>query len=586
MSASPPRLETLPSPLASRFPLRLWQTADAAERTGWVIALALWLAYILYFASLWSFPFQDYPNHLARAAIMADLLFHGGHLFGQDFTLHLAIVPYLFHDLLLTGLVALLGVIPGGFVFSTFVLVSMPLALLFYMRVNGLAPCGRLFVLIVSLYLATDWFFLMGFMAFRLALACVIVLAALTDMLRRRWSRSGYGWYAAVLLLGYLTHLTTLVFFAPVLTVSGIFRLILGRTTARTEAVLWIPLVVLFAVQFGLVAVAHDATHPAAFLYYWGTVHDKIRRLNWEFLRFDGRPSPLMIYTLVAGVLWAIRRDLHWRALLKPNVLENLLLALTFLGIYWVLPSAYQDSVYVDVRALCLVALFLLCAALYLPPAASRGAPFAERPVLAIALMLGCVNFAYLVLHFSKNETWMENYRKVIAAIPVGARVLTVYSSPAQMDIEPFRHAGSFATLDRAAITPYLFSGDRGDSMEYFSYRHRPYMPEESWYKSREYWNAATPATYQVEGQRYTWRFTWSRADHFWRAEELIPVDWNRVACDYQYVLIALPYDEQAIEVPTSVAAYNQTAALLAVDKRACHPGESPRQKVRLPLER
>jgi hypothetical protein len=31
------------------------------------------------------------------------------------------------------------------------------------------------------------------------------------------------------------------------------------------------------------------------------------------------------------------------------------------------------------------------------------------------------------------------------------------------MDIETLRHVGSFVTLDRRAVIPYLFSGGRGD---------------------------------------------------------------------------------------------------------------------------
>jgi len=122
--------------------------------------------------------------------------------------------------------------------------------------------------------------------------------------------------------------------------------------------------------------------------------------------------------------------------------------------------------------------------------------------------------------------------------------------------------------------------------MQYFTYLHPPYAPDESWYKSREYWDAATEATYEIEGRRYTWRFTYSHADRLWKAGELIPVDWNRVACDYQHLVIAMPFKESAIEVPTSIAAYNETVALLMVDKRARPPERHHKRTVRLPLER
>ena len=49
-------------------------------------------------------------------------------------------------------------------------------------------------------------------------------------MLRTRWPRSSYARYTTVLVLGDLTHLTALVFFAPFLTVSEAPRLIQHRT--------------------------------------------------------------------------------------------------------------------------------------------------------------------------------------------------------------------------------------------------------------------------------------------------------------------------------------------------------------------
>jgi hypothetical protein len=556
------------------------------QRLVWGVSLLVWLLYVTYFIQLTSFPFQDYPNHLARAAILADLLLHGGHRFGGEFGFHFAIAPYILHDALLTALVGLLGVAGGAAVFTTLVLVSLPCALVFYMRANDLAPRARAFVVIISLYLATDWFFLMGFMAFRLALAVIIICMALADMLRRHWSRSLFIGYIVTLVLGYLTHLTSLVFFVPVLAFSSALRLAFHSTVARREILLWIPVGALLLVHFGLIATPHDAAHPTAYSYDWGTFREKVRHLNWEFERFDGRPSPVMMYTLIACIAWAAHRHLRWRNLWRPRVLEHLALAATFLFVYFILPGTYEDSTYVDVRALCMVTLFLLLAALYLPPPADEGSPFNTWPVLAVAFALASANFAYLVLHMNRNEAWLSRYRQVVAAVPAGARVLPVYTQPSQMDISPFLHAGSYITLDRGAVIPYLFSGDRGDLMKYFDYKHRPYMPDESWYKSLEYWNVSREATYEVGGRRYTWRFTYDRIEREWKTQTLVPIDWNRVACEYDYLLVMLPFREPFLEVPTKPLAYNEAAALLTVDKSACHPGVRARRTVRLPQER
>lgn len=532
------------------------------ERALWGVALLAWLIYAVYFVHLTSLPFQDYPNHLTRAAILADLVFHGGHRFGEAFTIQLALAPYILHDVILTCLVAALGTFGGAAVFMTLVLVSLPAALLYYMHVNDVPRRARLFVLIISLYLSTDWFFLMGFTAFRLALAFIIVTLTLTDTLRRRWSRSQFAVYIVVLTLGYLTHLTALVFFAPVLAVTAAVRLWFGSTSLRHELLLSLPVAALLLIHFGLIVVPHDAAHPAPYRYFWGTFPDKARRLKWEFERFDGRSSPLMLYTLVMCVVWAVRRHLRWAAILKPEVLEQLAVVGTFLVIYLILPNAYEDSTFVDVRALCMVALFLLLAALHLPPRAEAGAAFGTASALGLALLLGCVNFAYLVFHMGRNDAWLSRYRQVLAAIPARARVLPIYTQQAQVGLAPFLHAASFVTLERGAVIPYLFSGDRGDQMTYFRYKHRPYTPDEYWYKSLQYFKSVR------------------------RMDEMVPVDWNRIACEYDYLLVTVPFREPYLEVPFTTIAYNETAALLATDKHACHSGAEVMQSLLRPAPR
>src|SRR5579862_6127163 len=76
-------------------------SAAQLERVLWIVSLLAWLVYAAYFAQLTSFPFQDYPNHLARATILADLLFHGGHRFGAAYEFQLALAPYMLHDAIL-----------------------------------------------------------------------------------------------------------------------------------------------------------------------------------------------------------------------------------------------------------------------------------------------------------------------------------------------------------------------------------------------------------------------------------------------------------------------------------------------------
>jgi hypothetical protein len=100
------------------------------------------------------------------------------------------------------------------------------------------------------------------------------------------------------------------------------------------------------------------------------------------------------------------------------------------------------------------------------------------------------------------------------------------------------------AVLDRGALNPYLFSGNFGDPMSYFRYKNLPYAPDFQWYRA------------QMQGRKQDGE-----------------VDWNRVACTYDYILVTMPYDAVFIRVPTLEVASNEAAALLAVNRQACGQG-------------
>jgi hypothetical protein len=553
-------------------------------RLGWATAAILCAAYLGYIAQLTSLPFQDYPDHLVRGAVIADLLFEQGTRFGQVFALHLTPIPYVLHDLLLAGCVESFGPVAGGIVFNTLVLLSLPCALLLYMHVNDLTPHARWPVLLISLYLSTDWFFLAGFTAFRLALAMIVVSLALADALRRRQSAARFALYVLTLFLGYLIHFSSLVFFTVALATSGLVRLLFRRTTIRMEIYLLIPVVALLALHFGVLVEPYDATNPREYVFEWGDLSQKYYGLLYEFERFDGRLAKPMMLTLAACLLWPVRHELRWYALKIPAVVEQLTLAGVFLGVYIVFPRVYADAAFVDIRALPMVTLFLIFACLHLAQERSSGREFDTLPVYVLATLLGVANFAYLAVHLNKSNATIARYRAVVAAIPHGSYVLPIYAEP-MYTLSPLLHASSYAVLDRHAVIPSLFSRDRGDPMKYFRYRHRPYMPDEWWYLSLERWNKAIEATYAVEGQIYRWRFAFSNRLKQWIMLELVPVDWNRIACDYDYLLVTMPFDAAHVRIRTTTAAANETAALLAVDKQECHPGRQQKRAVQLPGE-
>jgi hypothetical protein len=378
---------------------------------------------------------------------------------------------------------------------------------------------------------------------------------AFADLLRRRWSVSIFAAYAGALAVCYLTHLSWLVFFAVALGVSGAVRWWFGTTSVKREIGLWVPVLLLLAWQFFLVPPQGNGV-SVEYPPEWGGVLQKGNSLLMEFQGFGGHLAEPLIFLLGLCIFWPMRHSLYRQAWAKPAVLEKLAIALAFLAVYFAMPRETQYAAYIDLRALPMLVLFVILAVLYVPPEESAGRSFGTTPVVALAMLLAVGNLAYLMYHIGQNNTWMSRYRSVVQQIPAGATVLSIYAER-QADSRPFLHAGSFVVLDRGGITPYLFSGDRGDPMVYFRYLHRPYRPEENWYDAQRLRKlAATGADTGVRpsGDEKPWY------------EDTAPPDWSRIACDYDFLLITEPFDPELIAVRVHTVAENRSVALLKVD--------------------
>jgi hypothetical protein len=72
---------------------------------------------------------------------------------------------------------------------------------------------------------------------------------------------------------------------------------------------------------------------------------------------------------------------------------------------------------------------------------------------------------------------------------------------------------------------------------------------------------------YAPDAQWYRWQL---------KGDPAGAVNWNRVRCDYDFLLITEPFDARYIRVPTVTVASNEAAVLMAVEKiekRSCEPG-------------
>jgi hypothetical protein len=292
-----------------------------------------------------------------------------------------------------------------------------------------------------------------------------------------------------------------------------------------------VPVLAVMAWHFGYADHAYRSEADSPYTWLWGTPVLKIEGLQSEFIRYGTPFAKELMLLFALAICWGLWHDLRWNRLMKPPVVESLALAVTFLGIYVVLPSRYSQAAYVDVRALLPIFLFVLLARVQLTEETSMRAPLGELVGLTLVALLSLLNLGYLALHVPRNDVWGTGYRAIVARIPNGATVLPIYTSGREGAVAPRLHMSSYSVMDRAALEPYLFSGDAGHPMKYFRYSQRPYAPLERWY------NAESPVT----------------------------VDWRAIACSYEFLLVDKPYDPTRIGVPTAPVVENASAALLAI---------------------
>ena len=475
-------------------------------------ALAVGYAVLLW--SLAGLPFHDFPNHVARSVVMADLTFHGGERFGQVFSGEFRFIPYMLGDVMLTLLVEACGADAGARIWLILAVGSFPLAVGVYLRSTGSSQFSLLIGCLVSLYLATDWFFLMGFASFRVALSLVLLSLAAWQTFMRTGSASSYMLFLCLVVAGYLMHLSALVFAAVGIGAVSLAALVHKRVSLRRTIAGGLVIAALWGWYFFSAGAGHGGE-----VLERASIVQKIIRMKLPFFHLS---TYVLLGLFLAGC--AVMRT-AWRQAWRHERFQNAcVLVVAFFLVYAVLPIETTATWEIDSRALPLVWLFVLFATL----AAAESVGAEKTAVIAVSMLLAAANLSLLWAELEPPNAVILEYRKMAAQVPPGARVLPV-RTPAPFSVDPYGHAGAFVTIDAGGITPYLFSANRGFPMQYFRYRQEAYTPAAAWYIKD------------------------------------LPVDWPKIQAEYDYMLLRLPYDEKRIGVPTQVVAHNRQAALLKI---------------------
>jgi hypothetical protein len=495
---------------------------DAVSATHAMVGLAVVLsAYLLLWWSMPGLPFLDLPNHVARAAVMSDLLFGEGGQFADEFSLRLTAVPYVLGDLGLAALVWIAGASAAGRLWVILSFACLPLAVLAFMKLQGFRRSTIVVALLMTTYLATDWFFMSGFMSFRLAVAfTVLCIGFLCSMLDRAQSTPLVAGYVCSLAAGYFTHLSALVFVtaaAGALTLIYMARL---RVNLRTVALVLAPLAFLWLLYL-------TGTVASEAVSFRGDIVDKVTRTITAFVRFDGAIEGTLLVAFVltcAAMCGGLIRQFK-----NERVIVYAVVAAAFFATYLALPKIQGTVFEIDSRALPLMWTFIMFAAL----AAWEANHTARYSGFVIAaFVLAAANLSLLTMKLRPRDQTLQEIRAIAGEAPAGSRVLPVNTIKLSDRTQPFGHAGAWATIDRGALTPYIFGGDAGDPMSYFSYKNRPQAP---------------------------WAFECTLGD--------CVIDWNQMGRTYDFVLVAGRLESAMIKIPTTVVARNASAALLRIDR-------------------
>jgi hypothetical protein len=373
-------------------------------------------------------PLLDYPNHLARAYVLA-LGQHDAFL-SRMYATHWAILPNLAIDLILPPLLwimpvhlagrLLLGVslllpVIGTILCSNATFARQPAPT----PATALASCWP----IAACLVACNGLFLLGFINFQLGIGLALICAALWMARRERHPKSTAAIGAICGVALFFCHLMGLAFFLIMLGAYEAERAWTqhrpnGTRLLHHRAASLLPILVrrsawlLPVVAVPMLLYTLSAFASAGGGIAWETPHDKLIRAAMPLLNYN-LPLDLFSAGLLAGFLLTAAR-LHWLEVKLRSVIA--LATLAFL--YVAAPFGLKGTGYIDARFAVMFG-FLLFAGIR--PTLPRRAAL---PVALIVLVLFGLRTGQVAAVWNAHNRDLAELRAAIAPIPPGSRVL------------------------------------------------------------------------------------------------------------------------------------------------------------------
>jgi hypothetical protein len=433
--------ETVPSHTGSAPKILRW--------AGLLIVAALLLAPVWIAAFP---PLLDYPNHLARAFVLAHL--NDPHFaFRQFYRADWGAYPYLGMDVSLAVLVRLFPIETAGRVFLSLCVVALPAAAWFFMRqAQPEAESAAWW----SLLLGYNVFFLEGFLNFDLSVAVGFVALGLW----LRWlARPGTGrWLAALAAFtgAYFAHLLGFALAGLVV----VAYLALSRRPVRdwiSSAALAVP-----GMAFYLHSSRVGLSANKIIFHGWD---DKLDSLGMILHGYWPMLDWISLVALAAWFLAAWWRNPEFRWDRKWMIVSAF-----FFALFWVIPWMWgEESSDLDIRVLPFLFVVILATA----RVGRRGKALAAIPVLLFAARTVSVT-----RHFMVVQPALTGLARSFDSVPRGALVLPIVEGDEDPIDRPFSHFWAYGVIRRGWFSPYLKDAPGETPMRII---HDSYTPDGFW---------------------------------------------------------------------------------------------------------
>lgn len=474
-------------------------------------------------------PLLDYPNHLARAFVLAHLndpQFHFSGFYAADWGPY----PYLTMDLVLVGLQRVFSVFTAGRILLSLCVLSIPIGAWFLIhkanRGNELLVCW-------SLLASYNLFFLWGFLNFQISMALVLVVLGLWLRYLARPSLARWSLLLLAVTGLYFTHLLgfglagLLVTAYSVLTQRRIRQLLLAWLLFLPGAGLHL----LFRVR--TIESWHFEFRPLA---------EKWDRLSVLMEGYSPRLDQITLVVLAGCCVaaWWRNREFRWNHP-WPALVAGLF------GLYWVFPEGYGFGSDADIRLLPLAFLFL-------PLVAQVGRRGRWLALVVLALFLSrSVNITQT---FIAEQRDLASLAHAFSQTPLDARVLPIVESKDDdPQHRPYAHFWAYGVIERGWFSPYLFT-EKG----------------------------VLPLEIKLDT---------TSPDGFWDLEYKEAPDWDDIADDYDYVwAYHVPRFSQPLEGIADLVYQNGDLQLYRVNRSdddsgtRQYPGEKPTVQLRRTRDR